>query len=205
MSSGWVWQWAPHLLTNWYRRRFLSSRVTRRMLHRWLIRFRWAFPAKYTFENSNITLDPWCLLQDISQVIGFYYRRIYLIPKQIRLLCVYLMGYIIVIILFVAFIRLNGSIVVGDKSAHEAAVHIPQVMLIELPRFLAEFLFYNSFSTAILLHTIRSGVRSIRRDHTFVVDNTIAGHQVVCGCASHHCCRRSCLLQHTSPSVPAGR
>lgn len=65
--------------------------------------------------------------QDISQVIGFYFRRIYLIPKQIRLLCVYLSGYIIVIILFGIFIYVNGSIVVGDKTAHEAAVHLPQV------------------------------------------------------------------------------
>lgn len=67
------------------------------------------------------------IFQDISQVIGFYFRRIYLIPKQIRLLCAYLSGYIVVIALFAAFIHYNGSIVVGDKTAHEAAVHFPQV------------------------------------------------------------------------------
>lgn len=67
--------------------------------------------------------------EDISQVIGFYIRRIYLIPKQIRLLTVYLMGYIIVITMFIAFIFVNGSITVGDKKAHEAAIHLPQVSL----------------------------------------------------------------------------
>lgn len=60
-------------------------------------------------------------------MIGFYLKRVYLIPKQIRLLSVYLIGYILVILLFAGFVYVNGSIVVGDKSAHEAALHLPQV------------------------------------------------------------------------------
>lgn len=60
-------------------------------------------------------------------MIGFYFRRFNLIPKQIRLLSTYLIGYILVILLFLGFIYVNGSIVVGDKSAHEAAVNLPQV------------------------------------------------------------------------------
>lgn len=62
-------------------------------------------------------------------VVGFYCKRFYLIPKQIKLLAFYLIGYIAVILLFILFVLINGSIVIGDKSAHEASVHIPQVNL----------------------------------------------------------------------------
>lgn len=36
-------------------------------------------------------------------------------------------GYLVVLAGFVAFVINNGSIVVGDKSAHEANLHLPQV------------------------------------------------------------------------------
>lgn len=65
--------------------------------------------------------------QDIFDVLAFYCKRFYLVPKQIRLLFVYLIGYISVIVSFIGFVIVNGSIVVGDKSAHEAAIHLPQV------------------------------------------------------------------------------
>lgn len=60
-------------------------------------------------------------------VLGFYYKRVYLVPKQIWILFFYLMGYVSVIGVFMLFVFFNGSIVVGDKSAHEAALHLPQV------------------------------------------------------------------------------
>lgn len=66
-------------------------------------------------------------LQDILNVIKFYFKRIYVLPKQIRLLVVYLFGYISVMLSFIAFVLWNGSIVVGDKTAHAAALHLPQV------------------------------------------------------------------------------
>lgn len=62
-------------------------------------------------------------------MLGFYLKRFYLVPKQIRLLFVYLLGYIVVIVTFIGFVFMNGSIVVGDKSAHEAAMHLPQVKM----------------------------------------------------------------------------
>lgn len=65
--------------------------------------------------------------QDLMAVLGFYCKRYYLVPKQIRLLSAYLYGYITIILAFVAFIMFNGSIVVGDKNAHQAALHLPQV------------------------------------------------------------------------------
>lgn len=64
-------------------------------------------------------------------------------PKQIRLLFVYLFGYILVILLFVAFVWVNGSIVVGDKSAHEAALHLPQVSFY--------FFFFYFFNVLLIL------------------------------------------------------
>lgn len=60
-------------------------------------------------------------------VLGFYCKRVYLVPKQIRILFVYLIGYVLVITAFLIYVFMNGSIVVGDKAAHEAAIHLPQV------------------------------------------------------------------------------
>lgn len=60
-------------------------------------------------------------------MLEFYSKRIYLVPKQIRLLFVHLIGYILVIMAFTAFVAINGSVVVGDKSAHQAKLHVPQV------------------------------------------------------------------------------
>ena len=50
-----------------------------------------------------------------------------LILQIFKLLLFKFYGYLLVIFGFIAFLVINGSIVVGDKSAHEAAVHVPQV------------------------------------------------------------------------------
>lgn len=44
-------------------------------------------------------------------------------------------GYIINIVGFVVFLCLNGSIVIGDKSAHVAKLHVPQVCTVYLLSF----------------------------------------------------------------------
>ena len=41
-------------------------------------------------------------------------------------------GYIAVILGFIAFVIYNGSIVIGDKTAHEASIHIPQLFYFSL-------------------------------------------------------------------------
>lgn len=41
-------------------------------------------------------------------------------------------GYFLIIFAFVIFLIVNGSIVVGDKSAHEASIHIPQLFYFTL-------------------------------------------------------------------------
>lgn len=43
-----------------------------------------------------------------------------------------LYGYIAVVFGFIGFLVYNGSIVVGDKTAHEASIHIPQVFYFSL-------------------------------------------------------------------------
>lgn len=41
-------------------------------------------------------------------------------------------GYILVGVAFVLFVRLNGGIVVGDRSAHQAVLHLPQLLYFAL-------------------------------------------------------------------------
>lgn len=41
-------------------------------------------------------------------------------------------GYFLIILSFIAFVFFNGSIVVGDKTAHEASIHIPQLFYFSL-------------------------------------------------------------------------
>lgn len=41
-------------------------------------------------------------------------------------------GYFLIIFGFMTFLVVNGSIVVGDKSAHEASIHIPQIFYFSL-------------------------------------------------------------------------
>lgn len=65
--------------------------------------------------------------RDIGAVLVFYCKRFYLISKQLKLLVSHLMGYVLVLCGFCAFVAWNGSIVVGDKEAHTASLHIPQV------------------------------------------------------------------------------
>lgn len=68
--------------------------------------------------------------QDIGAVLVFYCKRFYLISKQIKLLISHLCGYVVVLVGFGVFVVWNGSIVVGDKEAHVASLHIPQVRII---------------------------------------------------------------------------
>ena len=47
-------------------------------------------------------------------------------------------GYIVIIVSFVIFVMKNGGIVLGDKSAHQAVIHLPQ-----LGYFCLFFLFFS--------------------------------------------------------------
>ncbi|XP_035782819.1 putative Dol-P-Glc:Glc(2)Man(9)GlcNAc(2)-PP-Dol alpha-1,2-glucosyltransferase [Anopheles albimanus] len=52
-------------------------------------------------------------------------------------------AYAVVMGSFVAFLVVNGSIVIGDKSAHEAALHVPQLFYFTL--------FFAMFSSSLVL------------------------------------------------------
>uniref|UniRef100_A0A8C3P1Y1 Dol-P-Glc:Glc(2)Man(9)GlcNAc(2)-PP-Dol alpha-1,2-glucosyltransferase n=1 Tax=Chrysemys picta bellii TaxID=8478 RepID=A0A8C3P1Y1_CHRPI len=56
--------------------------------------------------------------------------------KNLVTLIVLTWPYILLVIVFFAFVVINGGIVVGDRSSHEACFHIPQLMLIAISLFL---------------------------------------------------------------------
>lgn len=51
------------------------------------------------------------------------------VPKQVLVNCC---AYLSVSALFIIFLAVNGSIVVGDKTAHTAVIHIPQLFYFSL-------------------------------------------------------------------------
>lgn len=64
-----------------------------------------------------------------------------------------LSAYATILLTFVIFVILNGSIVVGDKNAHEVAVHIPQLFYYSLfcfiftwPHFVGEVINFTVFA-----------------------------------------------------------
>ncbi|KAG5676778.1 hypothetical protein PVAND_006587 [Polypedilum vanderplanki] len=63
-------------------------------------------------------------------------------------------GYIIVILCFVLFLILNGSIVVGDKQAHVATIHLPQLFYFSL--------FTLVFGTSIWLPNLKKNLIHLR-------------------------------------------
>uniref|UniRef100_A0A1Q3F5Q3 Dol-P-Glc:Glc(2)Man(9)GlcNAc(2)-PP-Dol alpha-1,2-glucosyltransferase n=1 Tax=Culex tarsalis TaxID=7177 RepID=A0A1Q3F5Q3_CULTA len=62
-----------------------------------------------------------------------------------------LIGYELNLLAFIGFLWYNGSIVVGDKTAHVAALHLPQIFYFGL--------FFATFSPSHILGTIRRVVR----------------------------------------------
>uniref|UniRef100_A0A182KBH1 Dol-P-Glc:Glc(2)Man(9)GlcNAc(2)-PP-Dol alpha-1,2-glucosyltransferase n=1 Tax=Anopheles christyi TaxID=43041 RepID=A0A182KBH1_9DIPT len=64
-------------------------------------------------------------------------------------------AYAIVLVGFVTFLAFNGSIVIGDKSAHEAAVHLPQLFYF--------FVFFVAFSSSLVLPAVRTILRALLR------------------------------------------
>lgn len=136
-------------------------------------------------------------------MLSFYCKRVYVIPKQIRLLTVYLIGYIIVIGSFVAFVYVNGSIVVGDKSAHEAALHLPQVSLdCSVNRRLA---ISRDFLSDILFCCLRHRLCSIHNDHSLQLNRTDVDQAMVFHYPFDVVAVCHCSFQHPRSSLPPGR
>lgn len=58
---------------------------------------------------------------------SFYFKCLTKFISLINELIIKLKGFVLLFIGFIGFLVYNGSIVVGDKTAHEATIHIPQV------------------------------------------------------------------------------
>lgn len=65
--------------------------------------------------------------KDLVTVIDVYLHRPDLIWSHFKAILAEFYGYLAVISGFIVFLWYNGSIVIGDKCAHQAAIHIPQV------------------------------------------------------------------------------
>ncbi|XP_053695143.1 putative Dol-P-Glc:Glc(2)Man(9)GlcNAc(2)-PP-Dol alpha-1,2-glucosyltransferase [Sabethes cyaneus] len=90
-------------------------------------------------------------LPDLFHAITVLIRSPSLAVELLQESCELFYGYILVIMAFIDFLYWNGSIVVGDKTAHVAAAHIPQVFYF--------CLFFAMFSCSQLLTASRQLVR----------------------------------------------
>lgn len=77
----------------------------------------------------------------------------------------------IVILLFVCFVLINGSIVVGDKKAHKATINIPQIFYFAL--------FYGFFTFPAALLNIRKIYSSIKEHIILFIFCIIVGLIIV--------------------------
>ncbi|BFF97589.1 putative Dol-P-Glc:Glc(2)Man(9)GlcNAc(2)-PP-Dol alpha-1-2-glucosyltransferase [Drosophila madeirensis] len=69
--------------------------------------------------------------------------------------------YISVILPFVGFLCINGAIVVGDKSAHEASLNLPQIFYFAI--------FAAVFAVSNTLRQLRPAVELLRRNRIFAL------------------------------------
>ncbi|KAJ6633375.1 putative Dol-P-Glc:Glc(2)Man(9)GlcNAc(2)-PP-Dol alpha-1,2-glucosyltransferase [Pseudolycoriella hygida] len=115
--------------------------------------------------DKTSKIDHVYTFKDIIAVAGFYLKRFYLIPKQFKLLAFYLFGYLLVILAFIVFVTWNGSIVVGDKSAHEATLHLPQILYFSLFTFV--------FGISMLLTHLKRTITSACQKWYIVAVGTI--------------------------------
>jgi alpha-1,2-glucosyltransferase len=105
-----------------------------------------------------------------------------------------LITHAIILLSFVAFVYYNGSIVVGDKKAHEASLHIPQILyfllfygifglphvIIKLPSTL-KLMYQNKIVIAGLANTSLLSTQQYRHMSSFcAVYMTISAIKTVC-------------------------
>ncbi|XP_061725667.1 putative Dol-P-Glc:Glc(2)Man(9)GlcNAc(2)-PP-Dol alpha-1,2-glucosyltransferase [Cydia pomonella] len=67
----------------------------------------------------------------------------------------------VTLISFISFVYKNGSIVVGDKNAHEASLHLPQMLYF--------LIFYGIFGLPYLVAKLPSTLRLMARNKTKIV------------------------------------
>lgn len=72
-----------------------------------------------------------------------------------------LYSYLALVVAFIVFVKINGSIVLGDKSNHEASIHIPQMFYFILFTFGFAFFAINPFALMKpAIRTIRNNIKA---------------------------------------------
>ncbi|XP_044727070.1 putative Dol-P-Glc:Glc(2)Man(9)GlcNAc(2)-PP-Dol alpha-1,2-glucosyltransferase [Chrysoperla carnea] len=72
-------------------------------------------------------------IQDLQRAVINFTKRKFPIRDLINIQNVYnILSYLLILIGFIVFVVLNGGIVVGDKQAHTAVLHLPQIYYFSL-------------------------------------------------------------------------
>ncbi|XP_058822331.1 putative Dol-P-Glc:Glc(2)Man(9)GlcNAc(2)-PP-Dol alpha-1,2-glucosyltransferase [Topomyia yanbarensis] len=90
-------------------------------------------------------------LKDLFDTIRILLTTPRLLYRVLIRSCFFYFGFILNLLAFMVFLYWNGSIVVGDKTAHVAAVHLPQIFYFSL--------FFATFSSSVIFTMIRRMVR----------------------------------------------
>lgn len=93
---------------------------------------------------------------DLTRVLQFLVEYL-LSPKNLITLTVLTWPYILLVSLFFVFVFINGGIVVGDRSSHEACLHFPQLF------YFLSFTVFFSFSHLLTPTKIRKFLLSLRK------------------------------------------
>jgi len=83
------------------------------------------------------------------------------IAKIIGMIVTQCFGFIIVGISFLIFVKLNNGIVVGDRSAHTAVIHIPQILYFSI--------FSLGFSFPFMVHQAKPFLNFLHRNIVFII------------------------------------
>lgn len=93
---------------------------------------------------------------DLTRVLKFLVEYL-LSPKNLVTLTALTWPYIILVSLFFVFVFVNGGIVVGDRSSHEACLHFPQLF------YFLSFTVFFSFPHLLTPSKIRKFLLSLRK------------------------------------------
>lgn len=114
-------------------------------------------------SSRRITRTRFAIVEkDIIRLLRiFYYHKWIIFTKSSLAFLLNLFCYVSLVVAFIIFVITNGGIVVGDKTAHEATIHIPQLFYFAL--------FAGFFSWSHLLDEVVPFANFCRKHFLFVV------------------------------------
>lgn len=95
-------------------------------------------------------------VSDLMRILQFLIKYL-ILPKNLVTLTALTWPYIILVTVFFGFVFINGGIVVGDRSSHEACLHFPQLF------YFLSFTVFFSFPHLLTLTKIRKFLLSLRK------------------------------------------